>query len=164
MANQLTDIDLAELIALEAELRFTKFDHADAWWIGSRIVELARQRDLPIATGITRGGQRLFHAALPGSRPDNDEWIDRKVRSTLRFGHCSLYIAVERAREGISLADRSFVDPTLFAAAGGCFPVHIEGSGIIGTITVSGLPQVDDHRLVVEVIREFLAAAAAGTR
>jgi uncharacterized protein (UPF0303 family) len=162
MADQLTDIDLDELAALEAELHFSKFDHDDAWWIGNRIVELARQRNLPIATGITRGGQRFFHAALPGSRPDNDEWIDRKVRTTLRFGHCSLYISVERAKDGVSLADRFFVDPTLFAAAGGCFPVHVEGSGIVGTVTVSGLPQVEDHKLVVEVIREFLAAARQG--
>jgi uncharacterized protein (UPF0303 family) len=157
MADRLTDIDLDDLVALEKELHFTRFDHADAWWIGGRIVELARQRSLPIAAGITRGGQRLFHAALPGSRPDNDEWIDRKARSTLRFGHCSLLLSVQQANEGVSLADKYFVDPTLFAAAGGCFPVHVEGAGIVGTITVSGLPQIEDHRLVVEVIREFLA-------
>jgi uncharacterized protein (UPF0303 family) len=164
MADELTEIDLNALIALEAELHFATFDHADAWAIGSRIVELARQRNLPIATGITRGGQRFFHAALPGSRPDNDEWIDRKVRTTLRFGHCSLYVSVERAKDGVSLADRFAVDPSLFAAAGGCFPVHVEGAGIIGTITVSGLPQVEDHKLVVEVIREYLAAVRPVTR
>jgi uncharacterized protein (UPF0303 family) len=156
MSDALDDVSLEELAALEAELRFPKFDHADAWTIGSRLVELARDRELPIGIGITRGGQRLFHAGLPGSRPDNDEWIDRKVRSVLRFGHCSLYLSVERRLEGVSLADRFAVDPALFAAAGGCFPVHVDGCGIIGTITVSGLPQVEDHKLVVEVIREFL--------
>ena len=57
---------------------------------------------------------------------------------------------------GTSLAESSELDGQLFAAAGGCFPVYVEGAGVIGTITVSGLPQVDDHRLVVEVVRNFL--------
>jgi uncharacterized protein (UPF0303 family) len=148
--------DLDELAADEDELQFAKFDYDDAWAIGSRLVELARDRDLPVAIDISRGGQQLFHAALAGSRPDNDRWIERKIRSVLRFGRSSMYLSAERALDGRTLAEVAFVDPADFAAAGGCFPVRVSGCGIIGTITVSGLPQVEDHRLVVEVIREFL--------
>jgi uncharacterized protein (UPF0303 family) len=156
MSNDTTSLTLDQLAAEEAELRFERFDYDDAWRLGSMLVEAARAGALPIAVDITRGGQQLFHAALPGSTPDNDAWIQRKIRSVLRFGHSSMYLSLQRSLDGRSLAEVSFVDQREFAAAGGCFPVHVDGCGIIGTVTVSGLPQVDDHRLVVETIRAFL--------
>jgi uncharacterized protein (UPF0303 family) len=159
MSNDPTGLTLDQLAAEEVELRFDQFDYDDAWRLGSMLVETARARALPIAIDITRGGQQLFHAALPGSTPDNDAWIQRKIRSVLRFGRSSMRISLERSVDGRSLAEVSFVDQREFAAAGGCFPIHVKGCGIIGTVTVSGLPQVDDHRLVVETIRAFLATA-----
>jgi uncharacterized protein (UPF0303 family) len=151
-----TELTLDQIAADEVELRFERFDYDDAWRLGTMLVEEGRSRQLPIAIDITRGGQQLFHAALPGSTPDNDAWIQRKIRSVLRFGRSSMYISLQRNLDGRSLADVSFVDPREFAAAGGCFPVHVEGCGIVGTVTVSGLPQVEDHRLVVGAIRRFL--------
>lgn len=156
MSDDPTGLTLDQLAAEEAELRFDRFDYDDAWRLGSMLVETARARELPIAIDITRGGQQLFHAALPGSTPDNDAWIQRKIRSVLRFGRSSMYLSLQRSLDGRSLAEVSFVDPREFAAAGGCFPIHVKGCGIVGTVTVSGLPQVDDHRLVVETLRAFL--------
>jgi len=156
MGNDPTGLTLDQLAAEETELRFDRFDYDDAWRLGSMLVETARARALPIAIDITRGGQQLFHAALPGSTPDNDAWIQRKIRSVLRFGRSSMRVSLERSLDGRSLAEVSFVDPREFAAAGGCFPVHVKGCGIVGAVAVSGLPQVDDHRLVVETIRAFL--------
>jgi uncharacterized protein (UPF0303 family) len=156
LALDATTLTLDDLAAEEAELRFPRFDYDDAWRLGSMLVEAARAERLPIAIDISRGGQQLFHAALPGSVPDNDAWIQRKIRSVLRFGHSSMYISLQRSLDGRSLGEVYFVDEQLFAAAGGCFPVHVEGCGIVGTVTVSGLPQVDDHRFVVKTIRAFL--------
>jgi uncharacterized protein (UPF0303 family) len=157
VADDPTVLTLEGLAAEEAELRFERFDYDDAWRLGSMLVDAARAQQLPIAIDITRGGQQLFHAALPGSTPDNDAWIQRKIRSVLRFGHSSMYISLQRNLDGRSLAEVSFVDPREFAAAGGCFPIRVTGCGIIGTVTVSGLPQVEDHKLVVRVIRTFLS-------
>jgi uncharacterized protein (UPF0303 family) len=156
LALDATTLTLDDLAAEEAELRFPRFDYDDAWRLGSMLVEAARAERLPIAIDISRGGQQLFHAALPGSVPDNDAWIQRKIRSVLRFGHSSMYISLQRKLDGRSLGEVYFVDEQLYAAAGGCFPVHVEGCGIVGTVTVSGLPQVDDHRFVVKTIRAFL--------
>ncbi len=158
MSDDPTGLTLDQLAGEEAELRFDRFDFDDAWRLGVMLVENARARDLPVAIDITRGGQQLFHAALPGSTPDNDAWIQRKVRSVLRFGRSSMYLSLQRSLDGRSLADVAFVDPREFAAAGGCFPIHVKGCGIIGTVTVSGLPQVDDHRFVVQAVRAFLAS------
>jgi uncharacterized protein (UPF0303 family) len=156
VADDLAELTLEQLAAEESQLRFAKFDYDDAWRLGTMLVEAGRARALPIAIDITRGGQQLFHAALSGSTPDNDAWIQRKVRSVLRFGHSSMYLSLQRKLDGKTLAQAAFVDEREYAAAGGCFPVHVDGCGIVGTVTVSGLPQRQDHKLVVETIRAFL--------
>ena len=90
-----TPQDLAELAAQEERLVFDRFDNATAWDLGVALVTAAQAATLPVVVSITRGGQRLFHAALPGTTPDNDDWVERKSRVVLRFGHSSLYMGTE---------------------------------------------------------------------
>jgi uncharacterized protein (UPF0303 family) len=154
--DQWAGITADGLAAEEAELRFAAFTHDDAWAIGSALVAIARERQLPIAIDISRSGQQVFHAALAGSTPDNDVWIQRKTRTVMRFWRSSLSLSFDVRTSGKSFAESRELDGQLYAAAGGGFPVHVEGVGVVGTITVSGLPQVEDHKLVVEVVRTFL--------
>jgi uncharacterized protein (UPF0303 family) len=57
----------------------------------------------------------------------------------------------------VVFAERYSVDPAEFAAHGGAFPVRVRGVGLVGTVAVSGLPQEEDHRLVVTILERFLA-------
>ena len=41
------------------------------------------------------------------------------------------------------------LDPALYAAHGGAFPILVRSVGPVGVVVVSGLPQVEDHRMVV---------------
>jgi uncharacterized protein (UPF0303 family) len=148
---------LDQLAADEAELQFSSFTEDDAWTLGSAMVATARAAGAPVAIDITRHGHQLFHAALPGSSPDNDRWIERKRRVVNRFGHSSLYMRVLCAQDGSTLADKFLLDPREFAAHGGAFPLLVRGVGPVGTVVVSGLPQVEDHRMVVAALREHLA-------
>jgi uncharacterized protein (UPF0303 family) len=151
------DIDLEELLAQEDELQFSSFTNATAWELGCALVDAARRDGLGVTVDIRRGDQQLFHAALGGTTPNNDVWIERKNRVVRRFGHSSFYIGSLHERSGTSFADRELVDPEQFAAHGGAFPLIVRDVGAIGTVTVSGLPQDEDHRLVVSVLRAFLA-------
>jgi uncharacterized protein (UPF0303 family) len=151
------DPELAELLAQEEELQFTTFNNTTAWELGCALVDAAQRDRLAVTIDIRRGDHQLFHAALPGTAPNNDVWIENKNRVVRRFGHSSFYVGAKHRLEGTTLAERERVDPTRYADHGGAFPVIVRGVGPVGTVTVSGLPQADDHRLVVDVLRAFLA-------
>lgn len=157
------DEDLALLIARleeqERRLTFVRFDHADAWSLGCLLVELAVGRELPVAIDIRRGRQQMFHAAVAGSVADNDEWIARKVRVVERYGASSFLVGRRLAAKGQELDAGMGVDPAEYAAHGGAFPVRVPGVGVVGVVTVSGLPQADDHALVVEAVETWRASA-----
>jgi uncharacterized protein (UPF0303 family) len=148
---------IAQLELEEDELVFRRFDNATAWALGCRMVAQAGARGLPVTIDIRRHGHQLFHAALAGTAPDNDRWIERKVNVVNRFGASSYLVGRRLAAQGRSLDAELGVDPTQFAAHGGAFPVRVTDVGCIGTVTVSGLPQAEDHAFVTEMIREFLA-------
>ncbi|MFF7351794.1 MULTISPECIES: heme-degrading domain-containing protein [Streptomyces] len=145
-----------ELEAQERRLVFRRFTHDDAWALGSLLVGLARERRAPVAVDIHRAGQQLFHAALPGSTPDNDAWIARKRRVVERYGASSYLVGARFRAKGTTFEDSSRLDPGTHAAHGGSFPITVEDVGVIGAVTVSGLPQLQDHRLVVEALERFL--------
>ncbi|MER6211194.1 heme-degrading domain-containing protein [Streptomyces sp. NPDC001642] len=145
-----------ELEAQERRLVFQHFTYDDAWALGSLLVERARESQAPVAIDIRRGGQQLFHAALPGSVPDNDAWIDRKRKVVERFGAASYLVGTRYRAKGTTFEDSSRLDQDEYAAHGGSFPIRVEGAGVIGTVTVSGLPQLQDHRFVVSALEEFL--------
>jgi len=147
---------LKQLIKEEDELQFTKFNEDTAWQIGNSLVMRAIAEHLPITIDITRGDHQVFHASRPGTSLDNDEWVKRKVRLVYRFGHSSFYIGQLLKSKGKRLEDAYLISENHYAPHGGCFPIILKGAGMIGTITVSGLAQEDDHQLVVHAIREYL--------
>lgn len=151
---------IEELEAQQRRLVLRRFTHDDAWALGSLLVELARERQAPVAIDIHRAGQQLFHAALPGSTPDNDAWIARKRRVVERYGAASYLVGARFRAKGTTFEESSRLDPDAYAAHGGAFPITVEGAGVIGTVTVSGLPQLQDHKLVVEALEEFLGRSA----
>ncbi|CAL9539402.1 heme-degrading domain-containing protein [Streptomyces sp. enrichment culture] len=148
-----------ELEAQERRLVFEHFTHDDAWALGSLLVETARERRAPVAIDIHRAGQQLFHAALPGSAPDNDAWIARKRRVVERYGSASYLVGARHRAKGTTFEASSRLDPDTYAAHGGSFPITVRGAGVIGAVTVSGLPQLEDHNMVVEALDRFLANA-----
>src|SRR3954468_13127088 len=148
---------LADLAAEEAELQFDTFTADDAWELGSALVAAARRAQAPVAVDITRNRHQLFHAALPGATPDNDSWIRRKTRVVNRFGHSSLYVGESARAAGTTFEEKFGLDPQRYAAHGGAFPILIRSVGPVGVVVVSGLPQIDDHRMVVDALRLHLA-------
>ncbi|MFJ9676637.1 heme-degrading domain-containing protein [Streptomyces sp. NPDC101194] len=152
---------ISELIAQERRLTLPHFSYDDAYALGGLLVAMARERHAPIAIDIRRGAQQLFHAALPGSSADNDAWIDRKRKVVERFGESSYLVGSRFRAKGTTFDDASRLDLGTYAAHGGSFPIAVEGAGVIGSVTVSGLPQAEDHALVVEALEQFATTIGA---
>jgi len=147
---------VAELAAEEEELQFSSFTNDDAWELGTALRELARRQGAPVAIDISRNQHQLFRAALPGATPDNDAWIDRKQRVVHRFGHSTLYVRQTFVERGTTFEEQAGLDPQRYAAHGGGFPVLVRSVGPVGVLVVSGLPQLEDHRLIVRALRAHL--------
>ncbi|WP_159717965.1 heme-degrading domain-containing protein [Geminicoccus flavidas] len=152
--------DLAALLAEEERLQFPNFDQATALALGRLMLDRAERDRLPVTIDIRRGEQQLFHAALPGTSADNDAWVERKARAVRRFGHSSWYLGCLARAKGYDFHAKFALDPARFAAHGGSFPIFVKGTGAIGTVTVSGLPQQEDHRFVTAMLHEFLVTMA----
>ena len=150
---------LSELLAQEERLQLDRFDHDDAFRLGMKLVERARSAAMPLTIQVTRVHQVLFQVAMPGTVLDNDHWVRRKTATVYRFGHSSFYMGVSCRARGVTLAERYGVDPADYAEHGGAFPVRVRGVGLIGVAAVSGLPQEEDHRLVVETLERLIAGA-----
>ena len=149
--------DLARIALQEQRLQFESFDAGVAWDIGSWLRTAGATRGWPIAIDITLAAAPLFYSALPGATPNNAEWIRRKKNVVARFHKSSYAVGLEHAQSGTTLEARTGAPLADFVTAGGCFPIRIRHSAaVLGSITVSGLPERDDHELVVQSIAEHL--------
>lgn len=153
-------IPLDEITRQEQELRLPTFTHDDAWEIGCALVRVAREQQAPVTIDIRSGDHQLFHAALPGATTEHDSWIARKGRVVDLLGHSTLYVGQECRDAGTSFEERyADLEPELHVAHGGGFPLVLVDGTQVGVLVISGLPQVDDHRLAVAGLRAFLAGA-----
>ncbi len=145
------------LLAEERDLVVEDFTLEDAWQLGSQMRAAAVAAALPIAIGITFGQQRVFHTALPGSSADNDDWLARKTMVALRYARASLTVGESFRVNGQDFDVDGRLDTARYAAHGGVVPLRLHGGIVIGTVGVSGLPELDDHAFVVAQLRAFLA-------
>ena len=148
--------DIEKIKQQELTLRFEHFSEADAWALGSQMREAATALKHPFVIDIRVAGRKLFYTALPGTTPANESWVQRKINVVMRLHKSSYRVGRELAENGRQLDESQGVLPIDYATHGGSFPIAIKNVGVVGTITVSGIPQRDDHNFVVEHICRYL--------
>jgi uncharacterized protein (UPF0303 family) len=134
------------------------FDASAACRLGEILLNIARTETLPVVINISTANRTLFHAALPGSAALNDTWARRKSNTALMFGESSLLVGTRHREQGESLAKHG-LDLADYADHGGAVPI-VTASGMVAVATVSGLPQTEDHALVVRALRQLMAEGA----
>ena len=146
-----------KLLSEEKILVFESLLLIDLLEIGQIAKGIAASRNLPIAIEVRLGKWTVFHASLPGSTPENDWWIDRKARVVELKQHSTMYERVSAQERGVDWhKENNLLDET-HAIHGGGLPLITKNEGFVGVLLISGLPQVQDHLLGVEVLTEFLA-------
>ena len=145
------------LLQEELLLTLPALDVADVLEIGEIAKSFGIQRSLPIAVEVRVGDWAVYHASLPGSTPENDWWIGRKARVVKLKQHSTMFERVLAEEQGIDWhKENNLLDET-HAIHGGGLPLITKDDGLVGVLLISGLPQVEDHLLGVEVLTEFLA-------
>ena len=146
----------ANLLKEEAVLTLPSLTNLDAVEIGQIATNLGIDRKLPIAIEVRVGDWIVYHVSLPGSTPENDWWIGRKARVVKLKHHSTMYEKVLAEEQGIDWHKENNVLDETHAIHGGGLPLITKDDGFVGVLIISGLPQVDDHLLGVEVLTEFL--------
>ena len=147
--------DLEKIASQERELRLPRLDAHVVWDLGTRIRTLAMERGLSLVIDVRRFGQPLFYTALKGTTPDNISWVHRKSNVVARFHRSSYGVGLTMTQKNTSIEARG-LPISEYASHGGSFPLAVKGTGIVGSVTVSGLPQRADHELVVEALCRIL--------
>lgn len=148
--------DIALISRQEEALRFTSFSETDAWALGSLMRSTAEERKLPLVIDIRIGTRPLFYTALPGTTPENPDWVRRKVNTVYRFHKSSYRVGREYALRGSVFDASRGLNLMDYAPQGGGFPIHVLGTGVVGAVTVSGIPQRDDHGFVAGMLSSYL--------
>jgi len=147
----------SQLMNEEQILTLPFLDLSEALEIGEIAKSLAVLRNLPIATEVRLGDWIVYHASLPGSKPENDWWMSRKARVVMLKHHSTLHERVRAEERGVDWHKENDVEDETHAIHGGGLPLITKDKGFVGILLISGLPQVEDHLLGVEVLTEFLA-------
>ncbi|MFM5905689.1 MAG: heme-degrading domain-containing protein [Micrococcales bacterium] len=147
--------DLEKTRVHEDRLIFESFDQSDAWALGCQLRKAAEAQGASVTIEICRGQDVWFATSMPGTTSANADWARRK-RNLVNLLETSSYAVGLNQKLGSDLPAQMGLSQRDFASHGGCFPVRVRGTGMVGTVTVSGLPQRDDHFLVIREIAKYL--------
>jgi len=147
--------DIRQIVRQESSVVLAAFSPEIAWQLGVSLREIAVARGLPLVIDVRRFGdphQKLFYTALDGTTPDNARWVERKINVVARFHKSSYHVGRLLELSGLSFSERYNLPESDYATHGGSFPIRVKDAGIVGAVTVSGLPQREDHNLVMEAL------------
>jgi uncharacterized protein (UPF0303 family) len=156
--------DLGRVALQERELQFVRLDAQTVWELGTSLRAMAKERGLPVVIDVRRFGQPLFYTALEGTNPDNAEWVRRKSNVVARLYRSSYAVLLDMKMRNETLLHDCSLPVADYIEAGGSFPLSVAGVGVVGSVTVSGLTDREDHELVVEALCAALARDYASMR
>ena len=146
-----------QLLKEESSLILPSLEVSDALEIGEITRFKGVKRKLPVAIEVRLCDWIVYHASLPGSKPENDWWMERKSRVVMLKHHSTMYERVSAQERGVDWHKENNLPDETHAIHGGGLPLITKNEGFVGVLLISGLPQVEDHLLGVEVLTEFLA-------
>ncbi len=134
-------------------IELDSFSNRTAFEMASAIIDLAKKRDQHIAVEICRLNHTVFLYVDDNLPADKHNWLRRKANVAKQFEESSLSVKND-LKEGNMTLDKTFgLDDKDFIAKGGSIPVFVKSVGMVATITVSGLHDEEDHKIIVEALK-----------
>jgi uncharacterized protein (UPF0303 family) len=154
--SQDIDNELNRIHSLQEKLIFQEFNSETAWNIGNMLYERAKREKKIITISIVLNGHKLFYYSFEGTDPSNDRWIIRKENTVNYFYKSSYELSILMQIKKDNLANRYGLSSEYYVASGGSVPIIIKNTGVVGTITVSGMSQEEDHYFIMDILEKYL--------
>lgn len=139
-----------------------QFDHLIAWQLGERLVHRALQHTVALAIDIQVNHHCIFSYVMAGATAENLDWVRRK-RNTVDLLAISSYEAgLMLQQRGVTLQERYGLPACDYAVFGGGFPLRVTNAGIVGSVTISGAPHLEDHNMVLAVLADVIGLPTEG--
>lgn len=148
--------ELDKIHELQAKLIFQEFNSDTAWEIGNMLYERAKKESKIITISIILNGRRVFYYSIEGTSPSNDKWVSRKENTVNHFFKSSYEVALLMQLKKDNLVNRYGLPADSYAASGGSVPIILKNTGVVGTITLSGMAQDEDHYFITDTIEMYL--------
>lgn len=152
-------------MALEEDpaLQLSQFNNDIAWKLGNHARSLAVEKfpgkAIVIDIALTSGHILFRTTTASGTAEDNDHWVQRKKNTVTRIGKSSFLVGQKLRLSNRTIEEGLLISSMEFAAHGGCVPLRLKGfDNLIGTLTISGLKQEQDHLLALEILKTFESA------
>lgn len=129
------------------------FSNKLALEMGLKIIELAKSRNQQIAVEICRLNHSVFLYIDDGLPVDKHNWLRRKANVVKQFGESSLGVKKDFKESNMTLEKPFGLNETEFIVRGGSIPIFVKNAGMVATITVSGLPDEEDHKIIIEALQ-----------
>ena len=134
------------------QIYLEKFCNSTSLEMGLAVIKLAKKRKLSIAIEIARLNHTVFLFIADQLPADKHHWLRRKANVAIQFEESSLYVKHCLKDLNSTLYDTFGRCESKFIAKGGSIPIFVKGSGLIATITVSGLTDEEDHNIIVDAL------------
>jgi len=139
--------------AIVKRIVLEKFSNRIGLEMGLAVVNLAKEQKKNIAVEISRLNHTIF-LYLDDSLPmDKHNWLRRKANIAKQFEESSLSVKHDLENGKMTL-DKTFgLDENEYLAKGGAIPIFVKNAGMIATITVSGLSDEEDHKIIIDALK-----------
>ncbi|WGH76165.1 heme-binding protein [Tenacibaculum tangerinum] len=135
------------------KIELTKFNNEVALQMGLAIVEFAKKQNQHIAISVERLHYTVFLFVDDTLCSDNLNWLRRKANVAKRFEESSLRVKHDLTNGNMTLKETFALNPKDFLAKGGAIPIFVKDAGMIAFISVSGLKDEEDHKIIVDALK-----------
>ena len=135
------------------QIELEKFTNSMGLEMGLAIIHLAKERDQKIAVEISRLNQTIFLYVDDTLPADKHNWLRRKANVAKLFEESSLKAKNDLINGNMTLENPFGLDEKDYIAKGGAIPIFVKDAGMVATITVSGLKDVDDHQIIIDALQ-----------
>ncbi|EDP72281.1 hypothetical protein FBALC1_14307 [Flavobacteriales bacterium ALC-1] len=135
------------------KIELDSFNNRIGLEIGLAIVNLAKKRNQNVAVKIERLNHSIFLFVDDNLPSDKHLWLRRKANVAKHFEESSLSVKNDLAKGNMTLGKTFALDEKEYLAKGGSIPVFVKTAGMIAIITVSGLHDEEDHKIIIDALK-----------